>query len=481
MRALLVIPLLVGCLDVPGFEGENGRDGGQQPAGQDGGGAGGDPGTEGEAEQAGGQGDDGDPQEGEAEPGDDGQPAGEGEGPGDDGGDGDAGDDGDDGTDGDDGDDGGDGGDGGDGEENTDELCSDGRDNDRDILTDCADPGCADTDPCDGDEGGEGGEDPPGPAVVEIAAFDTDGGTRGAQIDNVGDQVAVYIPSGNVQFWDLGNPIDGQPDRTRRVVDVLFRDFAMSPKLPLLVTASTNSDVQVWNLSEEGYPFVGYMVPERVGGGRGFMGRMRFNHAGTKVLITQRGSAVVIQVAGGIEETFREPDFGHGNTPVAEFVGRDEFVVVLEDQDLMRLRILPTIDDRGGGAPGTRVPANGPECNGITHISGARSVDLLAYRCGTGALHLRDPITWSEAKVFRGVIGGMDMGEISPDGRYLAGAEGDAVHVFDVQTGGRSTVDPGPRNRNYGPFLHWSDDGLLSVDRDRRVVVYRVADAPDRD
>lgn len=172
------------------------------------------------------------------------------------------------------------------------------------------------------------------------------------------------------------------------------------------------------------------------------MGRMKFNHAGDKVVIAQDGSAVVVRVAGGVEETFREADLDHGNAPIAEFVGVDDVVIVLEDEDLGRMRTVVTAGNRGGAiTPGVHAPRAEPRCNPVTSISGARGADVLAYVCGGGAVHVRNPFVPWDAPILvaRGLLAGLDAAELSADGRFLAATEGDRVHVFDVRTGGRST------------------------------------------
>ena len=118
-----------------------------------------------------------------------------------------------------------------------------------------------------------------------------------------------------------------------------------------------------------------------------------------------------------------------------------------------------------------RTSARGP--------AGALNVSRIAIACGDGSARLIEPVSWDDRQTFRAELGSLEVVTLSPNGRFLVGAEGDLVHVFDTENDDRVTLQPGPRPRHYERRFHLSAGGLLAMDRDGRIVVYRIEPRAD--
>jgi len=203
---------------------------------------------------------------------------------------------------------------------------------------------------------------------------------------------------------------------------------------------------------------------------------MHFNAAGNKVVFVRSGSAAVAQVAGGLGETFEEPDLPSHQHQMAVFLDPDDHIAVLEDPQLGRIRFRGT-GDNPAIAPTTRAPV---ECDSVSCIASSPTASLFAYCCSDGAVYVREPLNWGDAEEYRGVLGGLDAVAISRDGRLVAATERQTVHLWDRETGEHVSAAGGETPHNYGNHLAFSPDGrYLAVDRHRRIVVWEIDLAGD--
>ena len=275
--------------------------------------------------------------------------------------------------------------------------------------------------------------------------------------------VATFVLTARIEFYAL--PGGAGPDPIIRADRALFRDFDLSPALPLAAIANHDSEIESWALDGA--------APEPLGAVDvgGFLPPIHFNHDGNRVVFVQSGSAVVAQVAGGLAETFREAVLPAHQNQMAVFIDEAEHLAVLEDPAQARIRLFGTRPDPNI-APTTRAPQ---QCDQVSCLASSTGAGLLAYCCSDGAVYVREPLQWGPAEVFRGALGGLDAAALSRDGRLLAATERQSVHVWDLQTGEHVTVAAGEAPHDYGNHLAFSPDGrYLGADRHRRVVVWEV-------
>ncbi len=325
--------------------------------------------------------------------------------------------------------------------------------------------------PAEGEGEGEGEE--PGLALVPVADIPFEGLTiTGAEVTADGLSVAVFVRSTQVVFLPLDAPDPDNPSLTIRAPGSVFRDFALSPVLPLAVTLDTSTGTTLHAWATDG------AEPELLGslGSVGGLSPIRFNAAGDTVVVVQDGDAVAVRATGAIGEAWRDGDYPKHPDQQALFVGPDDLLVVTENPATSRLRIMGTDESGPSGDPPAQWRAlnvGDQPCASVTCLASASGESLLAVCCSDGAVRLYDPLVWGEPEVFRGVLRPLDAATLSEDGRFLAALEGDKAVVWDRETGAQASVAAGAGPRHYAPRLSLRH-GLLALDRDERVVVFRV-------
>ena len=292
----------------------------------------------------------------------------------------------------------------------------------------------------------------------------------GAEATADGRSVATFVRSNRVVFLPLDAPDPDNPSLTIRQPGPALQDFALSPVLPLAVTRDTSATLHVW--ATDG------AEPELLGslGSVGGLSPIRFNAAGDTVLVVHDGDAVAIRVTGGVREAWRDGDYEEHPDQQALFVGPNDLLVVAENPARSRLRIMGTDGNGPSGDPPAQwrtLKAGDQPCESVVCLASASGESLLAVCCLDGAVRLYDPLVWDEPEVFRGSLRPLSAAALSEDGRFLAAVEGPKVVVWDRETGAQASTEAGVVPRNYPPRLSLRH-GLLALDRNHRVVVYRV-------
>ena len=117
--------------------------------------------------------------------------------------------------------------------------------------------------------------------------------------------------------------------------------------------------------------------------------------------------------------------------------------------------------------------ADEPQCGEIECLASASEVDLLAMCCSDGSVRVHVPLVWGDPEVYRGTLRPLGVAALSADGRFLAALEGNKLLVWDRHAGGQASVPVGDPPPHYAPRLSVRH-GMVSLDRDERVVVYRI-------
>ena len=306
--------------------------------------------------------------------------------------------------------------------------------------------------------------------LIPVVEIPIDGTVTGAELTWDGRSVATFMRAVHIWVFPLEAPDPTTPALDIEAPTVTFSDFALSPTLPLAVTRDSNSNLHSWAIDGD--------APDQIGQHDvgGLLSPIRFNAAGDIFIVVQDGDAVAVRAAGEGGEAWRDGDYPKHNNQEAVFVGPDDLLVVAENPEIARLRVLGTDDDGPSGdpAPAWRALGAGNEpCGEVLGLASASEVDLLAVICSDGLVRVYDPRLWGEPERYRGALRPLDVAALSPDGRFLAALEGTQVVVWDRQTGARASVDAGERARHYPARLSLRH-GLLAVDREKRLAVWRV-------
>ncbi len=287
--------------------------------------------------------------------------------------------------------------------------------------------------------------------------------------------VATFHRSSSIEFFSL-DPEHVQPPAELRTPDVAFREFAVSPTQPLLITANTSSRLQSWVLADGGVEAGARLSPG------GFSSRLRFGGGGDKLVLLQQGNVVIIEVAGGLRVLDREE--GQTGTEACMY-GPDDKVAVLTPEhrgDVDALRVLLRQGDAGSWSSYTSVnfEATEPDCATIASLGCATRAERIVIACGGGSLLVVDrPEGARSVRRFVGTERELQVPALSPGGRWLAAAEGARVRVWDLE--GRRPgylLEPGAPPEHYPARLQFAPTGrLLALDRRDAVVVYQLPDA----
>ena len=277
---------------------------------------------------------------------------------------------------------------------------------------------------------------------------------------------------------------DGEPhdSPTRELLGAserhLIRRFVVSPHHPLVVLAVGQGTLEVHRILPGAAPEHLGDVPTEVDGT--FRGQPHFDATGLRVASLSNDTLVVYELLPQIRELFREPTAGLPNLPHPEFVffGADSHIAVVESLDDARLRLVPaTGDGTWGAATSLSVDQPAGICERMSCLAGSGQTTALIAGCVDGTVVLvLEPLGRSETTMLGRLPAAPDSVALSPDGALAAAVADEDLYVWQTATPAAvATVHVGPAEDSVKPFLSFARDGvLLSLDRDSRMLVYRV-------